>query len=79
MRQNVATEPGAQKKAPPAAFSPKIKAKIVAKWRKITEGDVDAMNGSFSALSMKTQEAYSYPKVKAEKECEEFKRSNKLQ
>jgi uncharacterized protein YjbJ (UPF0337 family) len=89
MRGNATTEHDTKKKdsfAKTAAhkmttslFSPKIKAKIMAKWSKINEGDVDAMNGSFEMLASKIQEIYSYPKVKAERECEEFKRSNKLQ
>lgn len=61
------------------AFSPKIKSKIMSKWSKISETDVDAMNGNFSMLASKIQEIYSYPKAKAEKECEEFKRANKMQ
>lgn len=69
------------KKSPPPktmAFSPKITSKIMAKWSKISESDVDAMNGSLEMLVSKIQEKYSYPKVKAERECEEFKKANKL-
>ena len=51
----------------------------MAKWSKISESDVDAMNGNLSMLSSKIQEVYSYPKVKAERECEDFKRANKIE
>lgn len=75
------TQQETPKKTPPPkamAFSPKIKSKIMAKWSKISESDVDAMNGSIEMLATKIQEKYSYPKVKAERECEEFKKANKL-
>jgi uncharacterized protein YjbJ (UPF0337 family) len=89
MKGNVASEHEAKKKAPmgktsapknsSVAFSTKLKDKIMLKWNKINEKDVDAMNGSYEMLASKIQEAYSYPKVKAERECEEFKRANKVQ
>jgi hypothetical protein len=83
MRENVTTETDTKRKNPPsregATFSPKIKAKIMSKWSKLSESDVDAMNGNFSMLAAKIQDIYSYPKVKAERECEEFKRANKMQ
>lgn len=81
MRESATTQTETPKKssAPKmVAFSPKIKSKIMAKWSKISESDVDAMNGSFEMLSTKIQEKYSYPKVKAERECEDFKKANKL-
>ena len=51
----------------------------MAKWSKISESDVDAINGSFEMLASKIEDKYSYPKAKAKQECEEFKKANKLQ
>lgn len=81
MKSSTTQQESAKKSAPPkaTAFSPKIVSKIMAKWSKISESDVDGMNGSFEMLSSKIQEAYSYPKAKCEKECADFKRANKLQ
>jgi uncharacterized protein YjbJ (UPF0337 family) len=89
MKSNVASEHETKKKAPmgkasvpkssAVAFSAKLKDKIMSKWNRITEKDIDTMNGSFEMLATKIQEAYSYPKVKAERECEEFKKANKVQ
>jgi uncharacterized protein YjbJ (UPF0337 family) len=81
MRSSTTNQESAKKSAPPkvAPFAPKIVAKIMSKWSKISESDVDAMNGSFEMLSAKIQEAYSYPKAKCDKECADFKRANKLE
>lgn len=85
MRESATTEHELKKKQPVekrasgTEFGPKIKSKIMAKWNKISESDVDAMNGNLSLLSAKIQDLYSYPKVKAEKECDEFRKANKLE
>lgn len=81
MKSFTTQQDSAKKSAPPkhAAFAPKIVAKIRGKWSKISESEIDAMNGSFEMLSTKLQEVYHYPKAKCEKECADFKRANKLQ
>jgi hypothetical protein len=81
MRAETTNQLDTKKKAPMAKmtdFSPKIKSKIMSKWSKISESNVDAMNGSFEMLATQIQEIYSYPKTKADKECLEFKKVNKL-
>jgi hypothetical protein len=77
--QKKVPHPAGSGRAAVKPFEPKVKAKIMAKWSKIKETDVDSCNGNWAMLSTKIQEHYSYPKAKCDKECEDFKRSNKLE
>jgi hypothetical protein len=60
------------------AFAPKLKAKILKKWNQLTETDVDSIPGSFNLLSKKIQEVYTCSQANAERECSDFRHSNRL-
>jgi uncharacterized protein YjbJ (UPF0337 family) len=60
------------------AFAPKLKSKILIKWNRLSENDLDSIYGRFNLLSLKIQEVYEYSREKALQECNEFKNSNKL-
>ena len=51
--------------------------KIKAKFGKLSDSDIDGLNGHMDQLSAKVQKAYEYDKTKAEKECKDFTESLK--
>jgi uncharacterized protein YjbJ (UPF0337 family) len=53
-----------------------IKGKIKEKWGKMTEDDLVVIDGQRDQLIGKLQERYGYDKTRAEKEVEEFFKSN---
>ena len=53
------------------------KSKIKAKFGKLSDSDIDGLNGHMEKLPAKVQKAYDYDKVKAEKECKAFNDSLK--
>jgi hypothetical protein len=60
------------------AFAPKIRSKILKKWDKLTESDLEKSTGSFKKLIKKIQETYKINESIAERECLDFKFANKL-
>ncbi len=48
------------------------KGKIKAKFGKLSDSDIDGLNGHMDQLPAKVQKAYEYDKPKAEKECTAF-------
>jgi hypothetical protein len=60
------------------AFAPKIKNKILTKWNKLNEGDLETIAGRFNLLSETIQRVYECSPEKAIRECHEFKNANKL-
>jgi len=50
-----------------------VKNQIKSKFPKLSEKDVDGLNGHMDLLVSKVQKAYAYDKTKAEKECKTFK------
>ena len=53
------------------------KGKIKAKFGKLSDSDLEGLNGHMDQLSSKVQKAYDYDKTKAEKECKVFNESLK--
>ena len=53
-----------------------IKGKVKEKWGKMTDDDLAKINGQRDQLIGKLQEHYGYNKVRAEKEMEDFFKSN---
>lgn len=49
-----------------------IKAKIKSKFGKLSDADLEGLNGHMDQLPVKVQKAYSYDKERAEKECKAF-------
>jgi uncharacterized protein YjbJ (UPF0337 family) len=60
------------------AFAPKIKAKILSKWKKLSEDDLESISGRFNLLSSKIQNIYECSIEKAESECNEFRNAHKI-
>jgi hypothetical protein len=60
------------------AFAPKLKSKILTRWNRLSESDLESVYGRFNLLSLKIQEVYEYSREKALQECNEFRNSNKL-
>lgn len=60
------------------AFAPKIKSKILNKWNKLSESDVESISGRFNLLSEKIQKVYSCSREHAISECNDFRNANKL-
>lgn len=54
-----------------------LKGKIKTKWAKLTDSDVDGLQGNLEQLSGKLQKVYGYAKDKAEQEFADFKASLK--
>jgi uncharacterized protein YjbJ (UPF0337 family) len=48
------------------------KGKIKAKFGKLSDSDIDGLNGHMDQLTVKVQKAYEYDKPKADKECKAF-------
>jgi hypothetical protein len=60
------------------AFAPKIKTKILTRWKKLSENDIESLSGRLNLLSDKIQKIYNCSTEQAIMECNEFKNSNKL-
>ena len=54
-----------------------LKGKIKSKFSKLTDYDLESLNGQMDRLQGKVQKAYDYSKDKAEKECNSFNQSLK--
>ncbi len=48
------------------------KSKIKAKFGKLSDSEIDGLNGHMDQLSSKVQKAYQYDRAKAEQECKTF-------
>ena len=48
------------------------KSKIKEKFGKLSNADIDGLNGHLERLSVIVQKIYGYDKVKTESECKEF-------
>lgn len=48
------------------------KSKIKAKFGKLSDSDIDSLNGHMDQLPSKVQKAYQYDQAKAEQECKTF-------
>lgn len=59
-------------------FAPKLKNKILSKWNKLSEKDVDSIAGRFNLLSEKIQKVYECSQESAMRECNDFRNANKL-
>lgn len=51
--------------------------KIKAKFGKLSDSDIEGLNGHMDQLTSKVQKAYEYDKTKAEEECKSFNDSLK--
>jgi len=60
------------------AFAPKLRNKILSKWNKLSESDLESLSGRFNLLSEKIQEVYECSREKAINECNDFRNANKL-
>lgn len=60
------------------AFAPKLKNKILSKWSKLTERDIDSIAGRFNLLAETIQKVYECSEEKAMSECNDFRNANKL-
>lgn len=49
-----------------------VKGKVKEKWGKLTDDDIDVIEGKADQLAGKLQERYGYQKERAEKEAREF-------
>jgi uncharacterized protein YjbJ (UPF0337 family) len=49
-----------------------IKGKVQTQWGKLTDNDLDKINGSYKVLAGKLQKAYGYKASEVEKEISEF-------
>lgn len=49
-----------------------LRGKVRQQWGKLTDDDVERINGSFEMLSGRLQQAYGFHKNQAEKAIEEF-------
>ena len=50
-----------------------LKGEAQTRWGKLTDDDMDVINGNREKLVGKLQEKYGYAKVEAEREVEDFK------
>ncbi|MBC7537500.1 MAG: hypothetical protein H7281_01665 [Bacteriovorax sp.] len=50
-----------------------VKNKIMHKWKKFEDSDIESMKEDLGMLSEKLQSLYSYPKSKADQEMKEFR------
>ena len=53
-----------------------LKGKAKEKWGKLTDDDLDVINGKRNQLVGKLQERYGYSKVQAEKAAEDWSRNH---
>ena len=53
------------------------KSKIKAKFGKLSDSEIDGLNGHMDQLPLKVQKAYKYEQAKAEEECKTFTESLK--
>jgi uncharacterized protein YjbJ (UPF0337 family) len=53
------------------------KSKIKAKFGKLSDSDIDGLNGHMDQLPTKVQKAYQYDKAKTDEECKSFTNSLK--
>ena len=51
------------------------KTKIKAKFGKLSDSDIESLNGNMDQLTSKVQKAYDYDRSKAEQECRSFNES----
>jgi uncharacterized protein YjbJ (UPF0337 family) len=51
------------------------KTKIKAKFGKLSDSDIESLNGHMDQLTSKVQKAYDYDRSKAEQECRSFNES----
>lgn len=49
-----------------------LKEKIRAKFEKLSDSDIESLNGHMERLQAKVQKAYAYTKEKSEQECKSF-------
>ena len=49
-----------------------VKNKIKTKFGKLSDSDIDGLNGHMDRLASKVQKVYSYDQSKAARECKEF-------
>lgn len=54
-----------------------MKGQLRQQWGKLTDDDVDKMQGSYEELQGKLQKAYGYNKDQSEKEIDMFLKKNK--
>lgn len=54
-----------------------VKGKIKAKFGKLSDSDIDGLNGHMDRLQGKVQKAYNYSEDKAKQECKTFNESIK--
>ena len=54
-----------------------MKSLLKAKFSKLSDFDINGLNGHMDQLSIKIQKVYAYDKVKAEQECKVFYESIK--
>ena len=52
------------------------KGKLKAKWGKLTDDSISAMEGNYEELSGKIQKAYGYNKEQADREIKDFLEKN---
>ncbi len=55
----------------------KLREKIKSKFSKLTDNDLDSLNGHMEKLQDKVQKVYNYSKDQAIQECKAFNRSLK--
>jgi hypothetical protein len=55
-----------------------MKNKILNKWTKLSESDVESISGRFNLLSEKIQKVYQCSFEKAISECNDFRNANKI-
>jgi uncharacterized protein YjbJ (UPF0337 family) len=53
-----------------------LKGKIKQQWGKLTDDEIDQMEGNAEILSGKLQERYGLEREEAEKQAKEFRRTN---
>jgi uncharacterized protein YjbJ (UPF0337 family) len=55
-----------------------VKTKIKNKFSKLSDSDIDGLDGNMDRLTSKVQKAYSYDQSTAEQECKEFNETLKM-
>lgn len=54
-----------------------VKGKIKAKFGKLSDSDIEGLNGHMDQLQSKVKKAYAYTENKAKSECDSFNKSIK--
>lgn len=52
-----------------------LKGQIKSKFSKLSDSDIEGLNGHMDQLTSKVQKAYGYDKSRAEQECKTFNKS----